>query len=102
MLSTDTRVKLQDIAERISINEEVSFEEVSLIQKWSNHNRHAYELLQRARRRAVMGEPEPGSLDELIDGMNLGFADPSSHLVGPQSPDDLANFFRAPGWLRND
>jgi hypothetical protein len=83
MLSTDTRLQLQTIADRISRNDEVSFEEISLIQKWSDHNRHAYEILQKARRRAISGEPEPGSLDELIDGMNLGFADPSSHLVGP-------------------
>ncbi len=102
MLSTDTRLQLQDIADRISRHEEISLKEISLIQKWSDHNRHAYEILQKARRRAISGEPEPGSLDELIDGMNLGFADPSSHLVGPQSPDDLANFFRAPPWLRHD
>jgi hypothetical protein len=102
MLSPNTRLRLENIADRISKNEEVSFEEVSFIQKWANHNRHAYEILQKARRRAMSGEPEPGSLDDLIDAMNLGFADPSSHLIGPQSPDDLANFFKAPPWLKND
>jgi hypothetical protein len=102
MLSPNIRLRLENIADRISKNEEVSFEEVSFIQKWANHNRHAYEILQKARRRSISGEPEPGSLDDLIDGMNLGFADPSSHLIGPQSPDDLANFFKAPPWLKND
>ena len=48
------------------------------------------------------GEPEPGSLDDLIDGMNLGFADPSSHLIGPQSPNDLANFFQSTTVAQND
>ncbi len=102
MLSTNTRLRLVIIADKISKSEEVSFEEATFIQKWANHNRHAYEILQKARRRAISGEPEPGSLDDLIDGMNLGFADPSSHLTGPQSPDDLANFFKAPPWLKND
>jgi hypothetical protein len=94
MLSTDTRLQLQDIADRISRHEEISLKEISLIQKWSDHNRHAYEILQKARRRAISGEPEPGSLDELIDGMNLGFADPSSHLVGPPIPRRSCKLFQ--------
>jgi hypothetical protein len=76
MISPQTRVRLEDIASRIATGEEVSFEEASFIQKWATHNRHAYEILEKARRRAISGEPEPGSMNELVDGMNLGFSDP--------------------------
>ena len=102
MVSAQTRLRLEDIAARIATGEEVSFEEASFIQKWATHNRHAYEILERARRMAISGKPKPGSMDELIDGMNLGFSDPGRHLIGPQSPDDLSNFFKAPPWLRHD
>lgn len=100
MLSADTRIRIENIAKRIAEGIEVSLDEMTFIQKWATHNRHAYEMLQKARRRAITGKPKPGSIDELIDGMNLGFADPSEHLIGPQSPEDLADFFRAPPWLR--
>lgn len=84
MLSTETRLRPENIANRIANREEVSFEEMSFIQKWASHNRSAYEILERSRRRAITGNPKPGSMDELIDGMNLGLSDPESHLIGPQ------------------
>ena len=102
MISPSVRLRLLEIAHKIQTSEEVSFEEMTFIQKWADHNRHAYEILQAARRKAIQGEPEPGSIDHLVEGMNLGFPDPSSHLIGPQSPDDLANFFKAPPWMRHD
>ena len=55
MLSTNTRLRLVIIADKISKSEEVSFEEAAFIQKWASHNRHAYEILQKARRRAISG-----------------------------------------------
>jgi hypothetical protein len=51
MLSATVRLKLQDIASRISDHEEVSLEEMVLIQKWADHNHTAAEILNRARNR---------------------------------------------------
>jgi hypothetical protein len=94
MLSTQTRIKLEDIAARIAGGLNVTFEEMQWATKWAEANRSAAEIIRRARRRAINGEPERGSLDELIDGMDLGDPDPSNHLIGPQDPIDLANWFK--------
>ena len=71
MLSTDVRLRLEFIADRIANHGEVSLEEMKLIQKWADHNRTAAEILRRARREAIQGKPEPGSLDELMNGLDL-------------------------------
>lgn len=102
MLSTETRKRLQTIAEKIANHQEVSFEEMQWAQKWADHNRSAHSILRTARRKAINGTPEPGSLDELIMGMDLGDPDPSTHLSGAQDPTTLAEWFKAPKWLRND
>jgi len=94
MLSTEIRLKLEDIAARIAGGLSVSFEEMTFAQKWADHNRSAATILRKARRRAMTGEPEKGSLDELMEGMDLGDPDPSNHLLGPQNPIDLANWFK--------
>jgi hypothetical protein len=94
MLSTQTRLRLEDIAARIAGGLNVTFEEMQWATKWAEANRSAAEIIRRARRRAINGEPERGSLDELIDGLDLGDPDPSNHLVGPQDPVDLAEWFR--------
>jgi len=94
MLSTTTRLRLEDIAARIAGGLSVSFEEMTFATKWSEVNRSAAEILRRARRRAINGKPQRGSLDELIDGLDLGDPDPQNHLIGPQDPVDLAEWFR--------
>jgi len=94
MLSTEVRLKLEDIAARIAGGLDVTLAEMQWATKWSDHNRSAAEILRKARRRAIMGEPAKGSLDELMEGMDLGFEDPSDHLIGPQNPIDLANWFK--------
>jgi hypothetical protein len=94
MLSTTTRLRLEDIAARIAGGLNVTFEEMTWATKWSQHNRSAAEILRRARRRAINGVPERGTLDELIDVFDLGSPDPADHLVGPQDPVDLAEWFK--------
>ena len=93
MLSTETRLRLEDICTRIENHEEVTFEEMTFIQKWSDHNRIANRMLNQARRVASWGKPEPGSLDHFLNDLDLGDPDPSNHLIGPQNPVDLAYWF---------
>ena len=94
MLSTETRLRLEFIADRIANHAEVSLEDMTLIQKWANNNRHAAEILRRARRTAIQGKPEPGSLDELMHGLDIGDPDPTNHLQGPQDIDTLVDWFK--------
>jgi hypothetical protein len=93
MLSTDTRIKLENICTRIENHEEVTLEEMTWVQKWADHNRIANRMLNQARRVAAQGKPESGSLDELLNDLDLGDPDPSNHLTGPQNPIDLAYWF---------
>lgn len=102
MLSTENRLKLQDIANRIAKSEEVSFAEREFIQKWANHNRSVYEMLRRAQREAFYGEEEKSPLDQFLYDMNLGDPDPSNHRDNFDGPEDLGGFFRAPYWARRD
>jgi hypothetical protein len=105
MLSTATRLRLEDIAARIAGGLNVTFEEMTWATKWSQHNRSAAEILRRARRRAINGVPEKGTIDEIIDVFDLGDPDPSTHLLGPQDPEDLANWFKqdkTEDWRQHD
>lgn len=102
MLSSDKRVELQDIANRIAKKEEVSFSERVLIHKWANHHRSIYEMLRRAKREAFYGGKEMSSMDQFIHDLNIGDPDPSAHKGGFDDPEDLGDFFRAPPWIRRD
>lgn len=105
MLSTATRLKLEDIAARIAGGLEVSLAEMQLIQKWADRHTTVATMLRKARRRAIQGEPAEGSMDGFMDAMDLGFADPSDYLQGPQNPEDIYNFFKRDGsddWRQHD
>lgn len=94
MLSTKTRLLLEQIAERIQNGEEVSLEDMIFAEKWSKSNRSAAEIIRKARRIAVQGKGKEGSLDEFMQIMDLGNPDPSTHLDSSMSVDDLYNFFK--------
>lgn len=105
MISTDVRLRLENIAHRIERGEEVSLSEIQWAQKWADHNRSAATILSKARRIASQGPAESGTLDELLQGLDLGDPDPANHLIGPQTPDALADFFKkkdSDDWLRHD
>lgn len=94
MLSTKIRLQLEEICLKIELREEVSFNDMVMVEKYAKANRTVHDMLQRARRRAVNGIPEDG-LDAFLDQMNIGNPDPSSHITGESSVDDIANFFKS-------
>ena len=94
MLSTQTRLRLEQIATRIENGEEVSLEDMIFAEKWSKANQSAAGIIRKARRVAVQGKGEDGSLDEFMQIMDLGNPDPSTHLDSSMSVDDLYNFFK--------
>jgi hypothetical protein len=94
MLSTQTRLRLEEIAQKIKHCEEVSLSEMIWADKWSKANRSAAEIISKARRIAVQGEAHPESTDGLLQALDLGNSDPSTHIIGPADPDTLADFFK--------
>lgn len=102
MLSTDVRLKVEFLCSRIARGQRVELSEMTWLQKWATSNRSVYSMLRQARRRAINGEPQRGSMDELLDGMDLGEPDPEDHLTNGCDLDTLAGWFSAPPWLRRD
>jgi hypothetical protein len=95
VISTKIRLQLEEICQKIELGEYVSFPDMRLIQKYAEVNRTVYDMLQRARRRSIQGPMAEGGLDEFLDQMNIGNPDPSTHITGESSIDDLADFFKS-------
>jgi len=93
MLSTDVRLKVEFICQRIAESKEVQLKDMQWIQKWANCNHSVEALLRKARRQAISGELPEGSLDAFMQDMDLGEPDPTDHLQGAQDPTTLAEWF---------
>jgi hypothetical protein len=102
MLSTQTRLRLQEIADKIERKEEVSLEDMIWAEKWRKNNRAAAEIIRKARRISIQGKGEKGSLDEFLQIMNLGNPDPSEYRTHFSGPDDIVDFFRNDDNMRRD
>jgi hypothetical protein len=101
MLSTQTRLKVEFICERIQSGAPVELADMAWIQKWADKNPTVAQMLRSARRKAA--NPEPTDLDSFCDALDIGEPDPSDHLVGPQDPVTLAEWFtQRQKWFRGD
>jgi len=92
MLSTETRLRVEFICERISLGAPVEFNDMIWIQKWADRNPTVDQMLRRARRAAQQGK-EASDMDQFCQALDLGEPDPSEHLSGPQDPVTLAEWF---------
>lgn len=102
MLSTETRLRVEFLCSRIEHSQPVEFADMVWLEKWAHSNRSVYEKVTKARRRAINGPMPEGSLDGLLDQLNLGNPDPQRHLTADSNLDDFTDFFKAPGWTRRD
>lgn len=100
MISTKTRLQLEEIARRIANKEPVSLAERQLISKWADNNRTVYEMLRKAQREAFVDKSDRTSV--FLHELNLGDPDPSNYKSGFDGPDDIGGFFHAPYWTRRD
>ena len=80
MLSTQYRLRLEFICQKIANNEEVKLDDMIWAEKLSKANTTAREWLKKARR-ASQGIEE-GSIDDFMNRMGLGDPDPSNHKTG--------------------
>jgi hypothetical protein len=102
VLSTQYRLRLQEIADRIERGEEVSLEDMIWSEKLCKANRSAAEIIRKARRIAIQGKGKEGSLDEFLQIMDLGHPDPSEHRNQFNGADDIADFFKSDEDMRRD
>ncbi len=98
MLSTSTRIRIQEILIRISQGNEVSLEERIYINKFASRNQNVSSWLRKAshmQRNKISNNP----IDKLLNGLDLCSPDPHS-TYNPEK-DDLGEWFSgAPSWIR--
>lgn len=93
MLSTNTRLRVEFICERIAHSASVELADMAWIQKLADRYPVVDSKLRQARRFAIQGEADPDGMDSFCQAMDIGEPDPSDHLVGPQDPVTLAEWF---------
>lgn len=94
MLSTQYRLKLENICNRIASSQEVTLEEMVWANKLGRVNTTANTMLRQARRRAQNPEMTEDSMDGFLNALDLGDLDPSNHLTGFNSIDEIVDWFR--------
>ncbi|MEB3263047.1 MAG: hypothetical protein VKJ66_01600 [Synechococcus sp.] len=98
MLTTSTRLRIQEILGRLAEGQPVSLEERIFVQKFANRDASVWHWQRQAQRRQRQGAAITG-VDRLLDDLNLGEAEPP-HRHKPEQ-DDLGDWFSgAPPWLR--
>ena len=105
MLSNNYRLRLESICEKIVRGGEVGLEDMIWAEKLARANRSAASILRQARRRAMNPEMEEGSLDDFMNKMDIGDPDPSNHMTGFQSADEIVDWFRqdkSDDWRQRD
>ena len=92
MLSTQYRLRLEFICNRISNNEEVKLEDMIWADKLAKSYTTARDRLQKARRQSK--GIEEGGIDDFMNRMGLGDPDPSNHRTGFGSADEIGDWFK--------
>ena len=98
MLTTSTRLKLQNICSRLAQGQFVSLQERVYLQKFADRDRSVSTWLSRAQR--FQREGVQHGLDGLMADLDIGRRNPDD----PEHPeDDLGDWFsHASPWLRRD
>ena len=94
MLSTQYRLRLEFICQRIVTGEEVKLEDMIWAEKLAKANLSAGEMLRKARRQAQNHNMQEGSLDDFMNKMDLGDPDPSNHRTRFSSADEIVDWFK--------
>lgn len=106
MLSTQYRLRLEFICQRITSGQEVQLDDMIWANKLAKANRSASEMLRKARRVAANPDIVKESLDDFMNQMDLGDPDPSNHIVdGFNSVDEIASWFsheKTDDWRQRD
>jgi hypothetical protein len=93
MLSTQYRLRLEAICEKIVLHEEVSLEDMILAEKLAKANRSAATILRQARRRAE--NPDMDAMDDFLNQLDIGGTGHERFgRRGFDNPDELHDWFK--------
>jgi hypothetical protein len=94
MLSTQYRLRLQAICDKIVNGETVELSDMIWAEKLANANRTAGTMLRQARRKAANPEMQEGDLDDFLNQLDIGgIGHESRGISGFNSVDDIVDFF---------
>jgi len=105
MLSTQYRLRLEAICEKIVAQESVGLEDMIWAEKLAKANTSAREILKKARGRAANPDMVEGSMDDFKNKMGLGDPDSSNHRTNFGSADEIVDWFnedRPDDWRQRD
>ena len=95
MLSTQYRLRLEAICEKIVLHEEVSLEDMIWAEKLAKANRTAGTMLRQARRKAENPDMVEGDLDDFMNQLDIGgLGHERFGRRGFDSVDDLHDWFK--------
>jgi hypothetical protein len=106
MLSTQYRLRLEAICERIVKGESVELCEMIWAEKLAQANRSAGTLLRQARRKAENPDMQEGGLDDFLNQLDIGgIGHESKGVSGFDTVDDIIDFFtedKPDDWRQRD
>ena len=98
MLTTTSRLRIQEILTRLSMGKQVTLEERIYINKYATRNQNVSSWLRKASR-IQRQEKINNHIDELLNGLDLSADEP--HVTYNPDHDDLGEWFSgAPSWIR--
>lgn len=106
MLSTQYRLRLEFICDRIAKHKEVKLEDMIWAEKLAKANRSAGTMLRQARRKAENPNMQEGDLDDFMNQLDLGgLGHERFGKSGFNSVDEIVDFFtedKPDDWRQRD
>ena len=97
MLSTNSRLKIQNILNRLANNQEVTLQERIFINKFADRDQSVASWLRRAKKMQKSSNSKD-PIEDLINDLGIGSPDPHSSFNPNQ--EDLGDWFSgAPSWV---
>lgn len=106
MLSTEYRLRLEEICRKVILDEHVSIEEMIWAQKLCSVNRSAATMMRQARRKAENPNMADGSMDDFLNRLDIGGTGHERFGRGRfRGASDIAEWFKrddAQDWRQRD
>lgn len=106
MLSTQYRLRLQKICDKIIASETVSLEDMIWAEKLAKANRTAGTMLRQARRKAENPDMKEGDMDDFLNQLDIGgLGHERFGRSGFDTVDDIIDFFteeKPDDWRQRD
>ena len=99
LLSSQKRLKIQEIIKRISLDKEVSLKERIYIEKYAKHSSQIYLWLKKANSIRRHGIQSEGGINDLLQSLGIDGLDKENHF--DPNKDDISDWFGgAPDWIK--